>query len=70
MQQLLNVFEKSCQQQTLQENSQEHPSLQQVQEAPEGLVCQVVQQVQQCQAAPFHQETPRKGQEHAQYDTD
>lgn len=46
------------------ENSQELPSLPQAQEAPEGLVCQEVQQVQQYQLAPSHQETPRKVQCH------
>lgn len=46
------------------EYSQELPSLQRVQEAPEGLVCQEVQQVQQYQLVPSHQETPRKVQDH------
>lgn len=51
------------------EYSQELLSLQRVQEAPEGLVCQGVQQVQRYQLVPSHQEIPRKVQYH-KYDTD
>lgn len=55
---LLNIRQNS------QEYSQELPSLQQVQEAPEGLVYQEVQQVQRYQIVPSHQETPEKVQCH------
>lgn len=44
------------------EYSQELPSLQRVQVAPEGLVCQEVQQVLRYQLVPSHQATPRKVQ--------
>lgn len=47
-----------------QKNSQELLSLQMIQEAPEGLVYQEVQQVQQYRLVPSHQETPRVGRRH------
>lgn len=53
----------------LEENSQEHLSLQKVPGVLEGLACLVVRQVQQCQTVLFHQESPRKEKDRLQNET-